>query len=51
MSKTNHVLKKCDQCQADVVISYVCPRCQQRTCMLCAMAHKWACPTCHTPLL
>ena len=50
-AKTGTILKPCSQCKKDVVISYACPSCKLRVCMICAIENGWVCPHCRSTLV
>jgi hypothetical protein len=50
-AKTNTIFRQCAQCKKDVVISYECPSCKLRICLICAIENDWGCPHCHSTLV
>ena len=51
LQKEETTFKECSQCRQQVVISYACPKCGLRVCMLCAIKSKWKCPECGVDVL
>lgn len=51
ITKFKTTLKKCSQCKKEVIISYECPNCKLRICMICAIENNWKCPNCNVDVV